>query len=228
MIVAALSRFGRFLSLNKTPITIVGTVLWMQWYRQFDIVEYGKSWIETYKGLSIYEQVFFGCVVFFIAAGFSGLDGGKPAKVARVPMEAATSPENPRVFFDVTIGSQPAGTITMELFRNIVPQTAENFRCLCTGEKGMGKQGKPLHYKGSTFHRVIPSFMCQGTFHALIRTPFCCVYRCFCVCRCVVLSKNWKFGLLSCFLLKNNESWSPFCHDKQSTTYSPQKTINPP
>ncbi|CAI4222023.1 unnamed protein product [Auanema sp. JU1783] len=68
----------------------------------------------------------------------------------------------PRVFFDITIGGSSAGRIVMELFNDIVPNTAENFRCLCTGEKGKGQSGKPLHYKGSTFHRVIPNFMIQG------------------------------------------------------------------
>jgi len=66
------------------------------------------------------------------------------------------------VFFDMNIGGAPAGRITMELFTEDVPKTVENFRCLCTGEKGMGKSGKPLHFKGSAFHRVIPQFMCQG------------------------------------------------------------------
>jgi len=69
---------------------------------------------------------------------------------------------NPRVFFDMTIGGAPAGRIVMELYANEVPRTAENFRALCTGEKGVGKKGKPLHYKGSVFHRVIPDFMCRG------------------------------------------------------------------
>ncbi|EGT45232.1 CBN-CYN-7 protein [Caenorhabditis brenneri] len=66
------------------------------------------------------------------------------------------------VFFDISIGGKAAGRIVMELYDDIVPKTAANFRALCTGEKGVGKEGKPLHFKGSKFHRIIPDFMIQG------------------------------------------------------------------
>ena len=66
-----------------------------------------------------------------------------------------------KVYFDVCVGKGNCGRIVMQLFAD-TPQTSENFRSLCTGEAGIGRSGKPLHYKGSTFHRVIPGFMAQG------------------------------------------------------------------
>ncbi|TXG51654.1 hypothetical protein EZV62_024178 [Acer yangbiense] len=69
---------------------------------------------------------------------------------------------NPRVFLDLNIGGQPVGRLVIELFSDNTPKTAENFRALCTGEKGIGKNGKALHYKGTTFHRVIPKSMFNG------------------------------------------------------------------
>ncbi|KAG7530080.1 Cyclophilin-like domain superfamily [Arabidopsis thaliana x Arabidopsis arenosa] len=71
--------------------------------------------------------------------------------------------KNPNVFLDVSIGGDPVQRIVIELFSDVVPKTAENFRALCTGEAGVGKAtGKPLHFKGSSFHRVIKGFMAQG------------------------------------------------------------------
>jgi len=73
---------------------------------------------------------------------------------------AASNPHNPVVFFDVTIGGHNAGRIVMELFADVTPKTAENFRQFCTGE--YRKADVPLGYRGSPFHRVIKDFMLQG------------------------------------------------------------------
>ena len=125
------------------------------------VVDYGMSWItwvqETLVSFwderTTIERWFLGIVGTLILAGFTGIDGGKPG-MNKISMADASSPENPRVFFDMTIDGKPAGTIVMELFMSTVPKTAENFRVLCTGEMGKGNLGKPLHYKGSAFHRV--------------------------------------------------------------------------
>ncbi|CAG7823524.1 unnamed protein product, partial [Allacma fusca] len=70
------------------------------------------------------------------------------------------APSNPVVFFDISIGTMEVGRITMELFADVVPKTAENFRQFCTGE--FRRDGLPIGYKGATFHRVIKDFMIQG------------------------------------------------------------------
>ena len=67
-----------------------------------------------------------------------------------------------RVFFEVAIDGHEIGKIEIGLYGNTVPRTVENFRALCTGEKGVGRSGKRLSYVGSTFHRIIPKFMIQG------------------------------------------------------------------
>ncbi|XP_014093762.2 peptidyl-prolyl cis-trans isomerase D [Bactrocera oleae] len=71
-------------------------------------------------------------------------------------------PTNPIVFFDILIGNEFAGRMIFELRKDIVPKAAENFRALCTGERGLGVLGTPLHYKRTYIHKIIRTFGCQG------------------------------------------------------------------
>lgn len=82
---------------------------------------------------------------------FSNMSGEEPS---------TTKQANPVVFFDISIGGIDMGRMKMELFADVVPKTAENFRQFCTGEHR--KDGVPQGYKGAGFHRIIKDFMIQG------------------------------------------------------------------
>jgi cyclophilin family peptidyl-prolyl cis-trans isomerase len=111
------------------------------------------------------------------------------------------NPSNPVVFFDVTIGGHASGRVVMELFADVTPKTAENFRCaepaplmsahravcsvrsrrqFCTGEH-RNKQDVPLGYKGAPFHRVIKDFMIQGGDFLKVRSCLNCCRGCVCL-----------------------------------------------
>ncbi|KAJ0797635.1 putative peptidylprolyl isomerase [Helianthus annuus] len=103
-----------------------------------------------------------------------GTPGGKPTMEVKITNcdEIKTSVDimnnvkemskkNPWVFLDLSMNGSPARRIVIELFADIVPKTAENFRALCTGEKGKSTTGTPLHYKGVKFHRIIKGFAVQ-------------------------------------------------------------------
>ena len=77
-------------------------------------------------------------------------------------INAQLSEVSHKVFFDISIDGGDSERIIFGLFGGVVPKTVDNFRALCTGEKGTGASGKPLHYKDSSFHRIINGFMAQG------------------------------------------------------------------
>jgi len=83
------------------------------------------------------------------------LDAWMEKQCDSIKQDALKVRSNPKAFFDITIGGEPAGRVVMQIRKDVVPKTADNFLELCVGSHGYG-------YKGSPFHRVIPGFMCQG------------------------------------------------------------------
>jgi cyclophilin family peptidyl-prolyl cis-trans isomerase len=92
--------------------------------------------------------------VAVVAAGKT-LAEAAPQATTKPKPKAKAKPKSSKCFLDITANGKPLGRIVIALRPDIVPKTAENFRALCTGEKGFG-------FKGSPFHRIIPGFMCQG------------------------------------------------------------------
>uniref|UniRef100_A0A0R3TQI4 Peptidyl-prolyl cis-trans isomerase n=1 Tax=Rodentolepis nana TaxID=102285 RepID=A0A0R3TQI4_RODNA len=126
---------------NMNESEIFGRTIRVNIARPVKIREgYGKpvwsddNWLKKYGGLGVEEAVSSDFHIF---------------EEKRIKLSL------PRVFLDIRIGDSEAGRIIIELRKDVVPRTAENFRALCTGERGFG-------YRNSTFHRIIPQFMCQG------------------------------------------------------------------
>lgn len=116
------------------------------------------TWLKEYAGKSLEEMNELQDTEETEANETGVSDSAKPAKIVDSQNEnlpAKKVKSNPRVFMEIKIGNRDIGRIVIELRADVVPMTAENFRALCTNDKGYG-------FKGSAFHRVIPQFMCQG------------------------------------------------------------------
>lgn len=145
---------------------------------EVELVQVDQETDNPYGLISSWREVpfafwFFGAYLLYSV--FCGAWGvSKPKFDIKTMKEVEEAPGNKKVFFDVFIGDSGASTtstdkddtsvqrIEMLLFNSLCPKTAQNFLSLCIGDRGIGRSGKPLHYSGSSFHRVINDFMAQG------------------------------------------------------------------
>lgn len=115
--------------------------------------------VETSKFARVVSAVPATAAIFLALTAGSANAAEATSTEAEDPLEKITN----KVFFDITVNGQEKGRIVIGLFGKTVPKTVENFRALCTGEKGYSvKTGKALTFAGSSFHRIIPEFMIQG------------------------------------------------------------------
>mmetsp|Transcript_29119 Transcript_29119/g.83478 ORF Transcript_29119/g.83478 Transcript_29119/m.83478 type:complete len:428 (-) Transcript_29119:127-1410(-) len=92
-----------------------------------------------------------------------GWSGGATRPDSEANQPQAIKVKRPKVYLEITIDTRPLGRIVLELFGDVVPKTVESFRCLCTGERGLSAvSGKPLHFKDSVFHKIVPGKFIQG------------------------------------------------------------------
>jgi len=132
------------------------------------VLVYEVELVKVVKDRSISQS---NLLVYFLCTGFAlivmkavGIIDNMQDNYYRLadPVSLEGAEGNKYVWMDIEIDGVAAGRIEYELFYPFLPKTCENFRALCTGEKGVGQAGKPLCYKGSSFHRIITNFMCQG------------------------------------------------------------------
>mmetsp|Transcript_28159 Transcript_28159/g.65076 ORF Transcript_28159/g.65076 Transcript_28159/m.65076 type:complete len:441 (-) Transcript_28159:114-1436(-) len=110
--------------------------------------------------MSIVQQAGTGLGIVGDGKGWSG-GATRPDGEANQPQQIKE--KRPKVFLEIELNKKKIGRIVIELFGDVVPKTAENFRCLCTGERGVSPHsGEKLCYRGSKFHRIIPSKLIQG------------------------------------------------------------------
>jgi len=123
------------------------------------VLVFADIFLKPYLG--IFAMVLFQVITMVSNPRFWKKKGKKLVVEEAAAKQAQAGPPTV-VFLEVRVGDEPAQRIVLELLSALFPKTSENFRALCTGEKGKGVSGKPLHYKGATIHRAVPGFVIQG------------------------------------------------------------------